>query len=401
MTDSATVPLRRASLTDGRRLARNTVWNLAAQLLPLLVALLCIPVLIDQAGVARLGIWTLGLALIGYSGMFDLGLGRALTKLVAEQLGRGEETACIAATGLLLMTAFGVIGGLLLWPASDWLVHGLLKVPSDLSEEAVTGFRLIAVSVPIVTLNIGLRGILEAHQEFRTVAVVNALMGLVTFAGAVAALQVHLSAPAMISALVVARVLGVLAYGAAVWRQRRGFGVARVSRIAARRLIRFGSWMTLSNVVGPIMDYMDRFIIGALLSVAAVAYYATPFDVVSRLGTVAGALAGVLFPAMASTLVTDRQRAASLYLTGIRHLLLILSVPVLLIVLFAREGLDLWLGAEFARQSEHVVQWLAMGTWSMPSPVCLTQCCKPAAGPISRRSSTYWNCRRTWPCCSC
>jgi O-antigen/teichoic acid export membrane protein len=42
-------------------------------------------------------------------------------------------------------------------------------------------------------------------------------------------------------------------------------------------LIRFGGWMTVANVINPIMVQMDRFLIGALLSTAAVAYYTTPY----------------------------------------------------------------------------------------------------------------------------
>ncbi len=41
--------------------------------------------------------------------------------------------------------------------------------------------------------------------------------------------------------------------------------------------------MTVSNVISPLMFYVDRLVIGAMVSVVAVAYYATPFEVVSRL----------------------------------------------------------------------------------------------------------------------
>jgi len=219
---------------------------------------------------------------------------------------------------------------------------------------------LIAAAVPIVTLNIGLRGVMEAYQEFRTIAAVNVLMGVVTFGGPVVALALSPSASAMIFALVAARTLGALAYGFAVWRKLSGSSGAAASRESARALLRFGSWVTLSNIVGPVMEYMDRFIVGAMLTMTAVAYYATPFDVVSRLGTVAAALAGVLFPAFTTALASNPDRASVLYATSIRHVLLALTVPVLVLVTFAKEGLYFWLGATFAEHSEPVVQWLAV-----------------------------------------
>ena len=78
------VPIR------GRKLAKNTLWNLLGQGVPLLVALLTIPHLIQGLGIDRFGVLSLAWMVIGYFSLFDMGLGRALTKLVAEKLGTGQ-----------------------------------------------------------------------------------------------------------------------------------------------------------------------------------------------------------------------------------------------------------------------------------------------------------------------
>ena len=64
----------------GRTIARNTIWNIVGQSLPLLLAVVAIPLLIRRLGVDRFGVLTLAWALVGYFGLFDLGLGRALDK---------------------------------------------------------------------------------------------------------------------------------------------------------------------------------------------------------------------------------------------------------------------------------------------------------------------------------
>src|SRR6202047_3703995 len=74
-------------LTSGRLLAKNTVWNLVGNGAPIAVAVFCIPILIRELGKERFGVLTLAWALIGYASLFDLGLGRALTQLVAKKLG--------------------------------------------------------------------------------------------------------------------------------------------------------------------------------------------------------------------------------------------------------------------------------------------------------------------------
>src|SRR5260370_40800032 len=82
-----------AHLTSGRLLARNTVWNLLGSGAPMIVAVVCIPILIRGLGKERFGVLTLAWALIGYASLFDLGLGRALTQLVARKLGAGGGKA--------------------------------------------------------------------------------------------------------------------------------------------------------------------------------------------------------------------------------------------------------------------------------------------------------------------
>ena len=82
-------------------------------------------------------------------------------------------------------------------------------------------------------------------------------------------------------------------------------------------LLRFGGWMTVTNIVSPFMAYLDRFLIGALISLTAVAYYVTPFEMITKLLVIPAALVGVLFPAFSSTFFQDLDHAALLYYRGI------------------------------------------------------------------------------------
>jgi O-antigen/teichoic acid export membrane protein len=118
--------------------------------------------------------------------------------------------------------------------------------------------------------------------------------------------------------------------------------------------------MTVSNVIGPLMVSFDRFLIGAMISVSAVAYYAVPYEVVSRLGLFPIALVGVLFPAFSTTSVSDKLRLSLLYENGVKCIFLILFPILLILVVFAPEALRFWLGDEFARQSAPIVRILAV-----------------------------------------
>jgi O-antigen/teichoic acid export membrane protein len=126
-------------------------------------------------------------------------------------------------------------------------------------------------------------------------------------------------------------------------------------------LLKFGGWMTVSNIVGPLMVYMDRFLIGGLISVTAVAYYTTPYEVVTKLWLIPGSLVSVLFPAFSTSFVQEPLRAKQMFNRGVKYIFLILFPITLIIVTFANEGLTLWIGKDFAQNSTLVLQWLAIG----------------------------------------
>jgi len=354
------------NLTGGRRLARNVVWNLLGTGTPLLVAIVAIPILIEGLGIARFGVLTLAWMVVGYFSLFDLGLGRALTKLVAEKLGKGldNETPPLIWTAMSLMTALGVLGAIVVAALSPWLVGGVLKIPTELQPETLIAFYLLAASIPIVISTTGLRGILEAHQCFGLVNAVRIPLGIFTFLGPVAVLPFSNSLVAVVAVLVIARLVSWCAYAVLCLKVEPALRHSvSIHRAMVRPLINFGGWMTVTNIVGPLMVYMDRFLIGAVVSMIAVAYYATPYEVVTKLWIIPGALMGVLFPAFAAALVQDRARAARLFNRSVNYIFLSLFPVVLIIVTFAHEGLILWLGSEFADNSTLVLQLLAVGVF--------------------------------------
>jgi O-antigen/teichoic acid export membrane protein len=353
-------------LTSGHLLARNTIWNLVGNGAPMIVAVFSIPILIAGLGKDRFGVLALAWALIGYAGLFDLGLGRALTQLVARKLGAGEdrEVPMLVWTSLALMLLLGLVGTVMVALASPWLVQRALNVPAALQGETLRAFYLLGLCVPLVITTAGLRGLLEAYQHFRLTNVLRIPMGVFTFVGPLLVLPFSRSLFPVVAVLVAGR---FVAWAAHLMLCLRVMPALRQSlaweRAAVGPLLRFGGWMTVSNIVSPVMVTLDRFLIGALVSMAAVAYYATPYEVVTKFLFVSSAVMGVMFPAFSTTFVRDRARTALLYGRCVKYLFLILFPVVLLTVGLAKNGLTLWLGADFAQHSFRVLQWLAVGVF--------------------------------------
>lgn len=351
-------------LTSGRLLVRNALWNLLGQMVPMVVGLVTIPLIIRAMGVERFGVLSLAWVVVGYFSLFDLGIGRALTKLVADKLAANEEhsVAPVAYTSLLLMLLLGAFGGVVSVLVSPWLVHRLLRIPQALQDETLHGFYLLAASIPIITVTAGLRGALEALQRFRLVNLIKIPMSVFSFAGPLLVFPFSRRLVPVIAVLVGGRFIGCFAHAWACFRalpRLRTEGSFEGALIVP--LVRFGSWMTVNNLVGPLLSYIDRFLVGALLSVSAVAYYTTPVDLVLRLVVIPLAVVGVLFPAFAMTLNQDPERSAMLLGRGLKYVFLILFPVILIIVTFAPEGLRLWLGPTFSAQGAAVLRWAAAG----------------------------------------
>lgn len=345
-------------------LAKNTAWNLIGQLAPMLAAVFAIPWLISGMGVDRFGVLTLAWMVLGYFSVFDLGLGRALIVLVSEKLGAGslEEIPSLVWTALLLMLMLGMAGGAVMWMLSGWLSNEALEIPLDLMAETKTTFQLLALSVPIVILTTGFRGVLEAYQRFDLVNLARIPLSVMTFVSPLCVLPFSDRLDWIVLSLLAVRVAFFIVSVALV-RFAYPDLLKRIhwDKRYLRTMLGFGGWMTVTNLVGPMMMYLDRFAIGGMLGMAAVAYYVTPYELVTKLLVIPGALVGVLFPMFSSCLITDRDKAVQLFWAGIRWVFIAIFPVVLVLCVFAEEGLSLWLSEAFAKNSALVLQWLAVG----------------------------------------
>lgn len=356
-----------AELTRGSRLAKNTIWNFLRQGLPLLVGLVAIPLLIGRLGIERFGILTLAWMVVGYFSLFDFGLGRALTALVAEKLGAGrqEDIPRLVWSALIMMGVLGLIGASVLAVLTPWLTSKVLRIPIDMQSETAGAFLLLAATVPVVVTATALQGVLEAYQRFDLVAAVGLPMGLWTFVGPVSATLLSDNLVLIVLSLVLGRAVAWVAYAVLCLRTVPWLGkpVFRGSAGIVKSLLSYGKWMTVTNLVSPLMVRLDRVVIGATITMSAVAYYATPYGIVTRLLLIPDSIVGVLFPALSSVVACDRDRAARLCERGTSYIFLLIFPVALTLTTFAQDGLTVWLGEEFAHQSAPVLRWLAVGVW--------------------------------------
>lgn len=348
-------------------LVRNALWNLSGQIFPLIAAIVVIPVLIRLMGAEGFGLVAIIWTLIGYFSLFDFGLGRALTKFVSFEIGQQNNLAIpdVVFTGMVLLTFLGVATASVMWSIAPWFVAKVLKPGILDASEILIAFRLVAIAIPFVVINVGLRGTLEGFLRFDLTNTVRIPFGLFTIISPAVLASLGYQLPAMVATISLGVLAAMIAYLFYLRQSAPTMNIIRgkLSWRLAKRLLGFGGWVALSNFIQPVLFYLDRFLISAILSVAVMAYYVTPYEAITKTLVVSSAIAGSFFPIFSRSPESSGGVYANTMMLGIRVVALVMWPPLLLAIGFSHELLDFWVGSDIASKSSATLILLCAGVF--------------------------------------
>lgn len=344
----------------------------------MLAALVAVPWLMRALGQERLGVLSLVWVVVGYFSFLDMGLGRAVTVLVASLRSDGkrvvpEELHVLGSAAVLLTIVGGVMALIFGLCIAQWGVPFKLSTEM-LSIEVRAALFWTLPSLPLLLLSSAFRGYLEGVGAFKALNLVRMPTGIllvvvpcitayfspslvwaclgIFFVRLVHLIVLWLLTANEIKQRVVKMVIALVQHGSLPW---------------VRRLLSFGGWVTVSNVVGPVIVYVDRFVIGATLTASSVAVYAVPFDMVSRLPILVAALCSVLLPELArlsslaaATDPTALSRAHQLVRRSSLFSAVVVAALVVVGSACASWALELWMGTDFAAKSTMLTQVLLL-----------------------------------------
>lgn len=349
---------------SGRNLVKNTIFNLIGHALPMAVAFFAMPFIIEGLGTERFGVLSLAWMVVGYFSLFDMGLGRATTKFVAEFSLEEDQTNLIkiiraSFVMILLLSALAVI---IAWLTTPLMVKRILNIDPSIINEAQNAFYLLALSVPVVLGTTTMRGILEARQEFKIINAIKIPTYIAAFVTPLMVLPFTNNLLPVVALLVASRLVAMVIYSVYVVKIIPGvFSFILPEKSFFKKLITYGGWLTISNIIWPVMTYLDRFLIGAILTMTMVSYYVTPYELVSKLLVVSGSFLSVIFPAFSAMASEKYHDLMKLQRNAVKYLLLTIVPIVYLIISWAYPFLKLWLNEEFAQNSSLILQLLGLG----------------------------------------
>lgn len=349
---------------ENSHLIVNSFYNLVGQLIPIVIGFITIPTLIHFLGMGRFGLLSLLWAFLGYLAFFDLGLSRAIIKLGAELKAEKkiQELPQSVWTTIWITLGLTLIGATALIVISKYLVQHYFNIPIELESEGTYALTLIALSLPVVTLTSVFRGALESQSHFFLVNILQSINGGLTY---LTPLIVAFFSPRIdhiIIAISCSRLLLCMVHGYICILKIPGLSEIRFpSKKSTLNLVNYGSWLTVSNIISPIMVYFDRFLLGSIIPVSELAYYTTPYEVITRVLILPSSVARTLFPAFSSTLNLNPDEAKKLYPKIIRIVAFIMALIATMIIAFSKTGLYLWLGNNFSLNSTYLLQIFSIG----------------------------------------
>ncbi|SJZ99958.1 Na+-driven multidrug efflux pump [Oceanospirillum multiglobuliferum] len=325
--------------------------------------LVTIPHLIEAIGVEMFGILSIAWMVVGYFGILDMGLGRALTQRLAYNLGmdRTQYIKPLVNTAILILLLLGGLGSIIVHYFSEDLIYSILNISEQYKSEVLKGTFWIIITIPIVIISTALFGVLEGQQYFGWTAIVRTPLNLLMFFSPLFIIQWSSKLDHILLSLFLVRLFGLLSLITIVFNTLRPYPKGVYEKTELLALLHYGSWITISNIISPIMVYFDRFYIAAALSASIVAFYTTPLDFLTKMLLLPSALVGVMFTSFSNEWSSKRKSAIDKYRKSILAIFLSMLPTSIIIFLYADTGLSIWLGAEFANQSYMYAQILIIG----------------------------------------
>lgn len=344
---------------------RGFAFNLFGIAVPALIGLLFIPNLYRQLGAEKFGLLTLAWALLGYSSVFDFGLGTSVSRSVATKIAQEQENSVAPLINTVLVTQFliGIFLTSLLLLLSGHFIQLLGKIENLSLKEMHTSMQVIFLCIPAIMTTNMLTGVLQAYRSYGLGMLGKATVGTIIFIGPTIIANYSTNMAYIFGSIVILRWLILLIH----WKFVQH--VITSSRLfcsvqEVKSLFKFGVGVTISSILGPIMIYCDRFILGHVLSLTNVTFYATPQEIALRLLAIPSAIVGILFPEFVNTLSKKNNfseqdnKIQKKYALGF-NLNFIFMFPICFIgILFSEEILTWWIDPHFSSQSSAILKVL-------------------------------------------
>ncbi|HYE27843.1 MAG TPA: oligosaccharide flippase family protein [Allosphingosinicella sp.] len=343
-------------------LSRNATYNIIGAALPSLLTLVTVPLYLHIVGVERYGVLALCWVFLNYSSFMDFGLGLAVAHRIAKSRPGEDEAAGHAFwTAVWLSLAAGAVATAAVYAAGTFYFGSMAKVDPTFRGEVAAAVPVMAAMVPAVMLGGVLGGVLQGRERFLAFNAAGLLSNtLLAVLPLTLAVLWSPALPVLVAGALAARLAPIPWLYHLCRKAVPLHGVRAPSRAAARGLLGFGGWVSLTTIANTVIGTADRLAIGGAIGAAAVSVYSISLNVVSRVMLIPHSLAPALFPRLSALAKRDRD---VLVLHGIQTVAAIVTPVLIGVVILVEPFFTLWIGRRLAVEAVPLAYLFAVGFW--------------------------------------
>jgi O-antigen/teichoic acid export membrane protein len=340
---------------------RNIGSNWVLTVVTIVATYFLTPFVIHTLGKEGYGTWTLIASMTGYISLLALGVPMACVRYLAQDVAVGDteqvRKTVGSCAGLYLM--MGVVAFLVGLGLLGFFT--LYDIPTGLRIDAMVAFGLMVVQVSAGFIGLLPEGIMFAHHDFvarNAVRIAGVMLRLVLTVG-VLMLEASLAFLALVQLTCLA-----FDFGASMLLVRRKYPQIRITLIdfdwlTVRRIFSFSAYVLLLSAGARLTFETDALVIGAMLGVGLIPFFAVANSLVIYLMEFVIAIAAVVSP-MATKLGTEgkRDELREIFLKWSKVALSLSILAGLFLMVLGPRFIGWWIDPSFEQPSGEVLQIL-------------------------------------------
>ncbi|WNP36056.1 flippase [Enterobacter kobei] len=339
------------------KILKNSFWNVGGFIIPSLIAIPAMGLMARLLGVELFGLFTIFFTIFGFASILDAGLSRTVIREVSIYRENQTQLDIILSTSLVIILIISTVGALIV-AFNAVHIANIFNVSQKHLNDVIVSLRLICISFPFLLFSQIYIGYLEGLENFKSINLQKTVTGSFLALFPVILISYHSSLTSGIIGLTVARIVSFIINHFCV-RRYVNINLFLFNKDVGKRLLTHGGWVSVSNIISPLILYCDRFILSHMMGAKNVAFYTAPSEIVNRISIFPNAISRVLFPLFSYSLNKNdggKQLRHGYYLVGGSAILIILPF-----ILFPKFILDSWVGKEYGENSVYILIILLIG----------------------------------------
>lgn len=336
------------SLSSSKAVVRSAFFNLLGFGVSVLYMLFLVPLVVGYIGIEQYGLWSLILALTGYVGLVDLGIGTSFVPYIARyaSLEAYESVNKVIQHGLLFYVCLSLFVVGMGYVLSPWL-FSLVRIPAEYLPSARLFFLIALIGFGCSTVAGVFGSVLSAFQRMDIYNILLTAFLVEKFLAILVALVMGYGLLGLMVADLLITVLGLVPL---IVMTKKHFPHLTVRWVGydpgvMKTLLKFGAQLQISRIAETVQAHFDKLILSRFIGLSAVSMYDFGSRPGGRLRALPLTAVSSLIPAISALdAAQDRARIQAALVRSTRYLAIV-AVPLFaFFICFAGDIVFIWLG---------------------------------------------------------